>query len=82
VGDVRGLGGMFGMELVLDKETKAPAPDLAKALTTYCFEKGLMLLATGTYGNVIRILSPLVITDEQLDRGLKIIEEGFASICK
>ena len=82
VGDVRGLGGMIAMELVLDRETKAPAPDLAKALTTYCFEKGLMLLATGTYGNVIRILSPLVITDDQLERGLKIIEDGFAVIGK
>lgn len=82
VGDVRGLSGMQAMELVLDRETKVPAPDLARGLTSYCFEKGLLLLATGTYGNVIRILSPLVITDEQLERGLDIIEQGFQAIEK
>jgi 4-aminobutyrate aminotransferase/(S)-3-amino-2-methylpropionate transaminase len=82
VGDVRGLSGMMAMELVLDKETKAPAPELANALKTFCFEKGLMLLATGTYGNVIRILSPLVITDDQLEQGLNIMEQGFAAIGK
>jgi 4-aminobutyrate aminotransferase/(S)-3-amino-2-methylpropionate transaminase len=82
VGDVRGLSGMMAMELVLDRETKAPAPDLAKALTGFCFERGVLLLATGTYGNVIRILAPLVITDEQLERGLDIIEQGFVALGK
>jgi 4-aminobutyrate aminotransferase / (S)-3-amino-2-methylpropionate transaminase / 5-aminovalerate transaminase len=82
IGDVRGIGAMVAMELVHDKKTKAPAPDLAKVLTSYCFKKGLLLLATGTCGNVIRILSPLVITNDQLEKGLEIIEGGFASICK
>ena len=82
VGDVRGLGAMVGMELVKDRETKEPAADQAKALTGYAFNKGLLVLATGTYGNVIRILSPLVITDEQLERGLQILEEGLAELSK
>ena len=82
IGDVRGLGGMIGMELVNDRTSKEPAGDKARALTAYALKNGLMLLATGTYGNVIRVLSPLVITDEQLDRGLDIIEKGLAEISK
>lgn len=82
VGDVRGMGAMVAMELVTDRESKAPATELAKALTGRCLEKGLLVLASGTYGNVIRTLSPLVITDEQLDRGLQILEEGLAEVSK
>ena len=82
IGDVRGLSGMMAMELVHDKDTKAPAPELARAVVSHCFENGLLMLATGTYGNVLRILSPLVITDEQLDRGLDIVEKAFAAVCK
>jgi 4-aminobutyrate aminotransferase/(S)-3-amino-2-methylpropionate transaminase len=82
IGNVRGLSAMVGMELVHDRESKTPAPELARAVVSHCFENGLMLLATGTYGNVLRVLSPLVITDEQLERGLKIFEEGFAAVCK
>jgi len=80
VGDVRGLGAMVAMELVTDRESKKPAADLAKDLTGRCREKGLLVLASGTYGNVIRTLSPLVITDEQLEQGLQILEEGLAEV--
>ena len=80
VGDVRGLGAMVAMELVTDRESKKPATELAKALTGRCLEKGLLILASGTYGNVVRILSPLVITDNQLERGLQILEEGLAEV--
>ena len=80
VGDVRGLGAMVAMELVTDRESKKPATELAKALTGRCLEKGLLVLASGTYGNVVRILSPLVITDKQLERGLQILEEGLAEV--
>jgi len=82
VGDVRGVGAMVAMELVTDRESKQPAADLAKALTGRCLEKGLLVLASGTYGNVVRILSPLVITDEQLEQGLQILEEGLAEVSK
>jgi 4-aminobutyrate aminotransferase/(S)-3-amino-2-methylpropionate transaminase len=77
VGDVRGLGAMVGMELVVDRKTKEPATALAKQLVAKCREKGLLMISAGTHSNIIRPLMPLVITDEQLERGLKIIGEGL-----
>lgn len=82
IGDVRGLGPMLALELVKDRETKEPAADEAKALRQFCIEKGLVILSCGTFGNVIRLLMPLVIGDDELERGLAIMEEGFASISK
>jgi 4-aminobutyrate aminotransferase/(S)-3-amino-2-methylpropionate transaminase len=82
IGDVRGLGPMLALELVRDRETKEPAAAETKALTKFCYEKGLILLSCGNFGNVIRTLMPLVITDEQLERGLAIMEEGLASLSK
>lgn len=82
IGDVRGLGPMIALELVKDKQEKTPAADETKALVKYCLERGLLILACGTYGNVIRFLMPLVITDEQLNQGLEILEDGFAAICQ
>ncbi len=73
---------MLALELVRDRETKEPAADEAKALVKYCYEKGLILLSCGNFGNVIRTLMPLVITDEPLERGLAIMEDGFESISK
>jgi 4-aminobutyrate aminotransferase/(S)-3-amino-2-methylpropionate transaminase len=80
IGDVRGKGPMLAMELVEDRETKIPATDKAKALVSRCFEKGLVLLSCGNFGNVIRTLMPLVITDEQLEEGLAILEESLEEI--
>jgi 4-aminobutyrate aminotransferase / (S)-3-amino-2-methylpropionate transaminase / 5-aminovalerate transaminase len=80
IGDVRGLGPMIAMELVKDRGKKTPAGDAAKALVKYCFDRGLILLACGVYGNVIRLLMPLVIGSEQLDRGLEIVHDGLAFI--
>ena len=82
IGDVRGLGPMMAMELVKDRQKKTPAGEAAKALVKYCFDHGLILLACGTYGNVIRLLMPLVIGSEQLNRGLEIIHDGLAVIQK
>jgi len=82
VGDVRGIGPMLAMELVKDRAAKTPATDEAKALLKYCFERGLIVLACGGYGNVIRLLMPLVIEDEQLERGLTILEEGLGTLGK
>jgi len=62
------------------EETKEPAADQAKALVKFCYTKGLILLSCGSFGNVIRTLMPLVITDEQLERGFAIMEEGLAEI--
>ena len=82
VGDVRGLGPMVGIELVRDRERKTPADTEAKALVRFCCEKGLVILSCGNFSNVIRTLMPLVITDEQLERGLAIMEEGLASLSR
>ena len=79
IGDIRGLGGMLGLELVKDKGTKEPAPELTNALIAECVRNGLMLESAGTYGNVIRFLAPLVITDEQLECGLRIMEQSLCT---
>jgi 4-aminobutyrate aminotransferase/(S)-3-amino-2-methylpropionate transaminase len=73
---------MLALELVQDRETKAPAKEAADKLVKFCFDRGLVLLSCGNFGNVIRTLMPLVITDEQLERGLAILEEGFRELKK
>jgi len=80
VGDVRGLGPMAALELVKDRKTKMPATEETRALVQFCFERGLILLSCGGYGNVIRLLAPLVITEDIVDKGLNIIEEGLLKI--
>jgi 4-aminobutyrate aminotransferase/(S)-3-amino-2-methylpropionate transaminase len=82
IGDVRGLGPMLAMELVEGREAKEPASDKARALVKFCYEKGLIILTCGTYSNVIRTLMPLVITDDQLEKGLNIMEEGLTVLSK
>jgi 4-aminobutyrate aminotransferase / (S)-3-amino-2-methylpropionate transaminase / 5-aminovalerate transaminase len=82
IGDVRGKGPMLALELVKDRATKQPAADEAKALVKACHEKGLILLSCGNFGNVIRTLMPLVITEEQLERGLSILADGLAALTK
>jgi 4-aminobutyrate aminotransferase len=77
VGDVRGLGPMVALELVKSRETKEPAAALASATTAAARELGLVLLSCGLYGNVIRILVPLVISDEDLDHGLELLERAL-----
>ncbi len=77
VGEVRGLGPMLALELVTDRETKEPAAELTKRTTEAARERGLILLSCGLYGNVVRILVPLVIADDDLDRGLEILEESL-----
>ena len=73
---------MMALELVKDRKTKEPAADEAKALVESCLEKGLVVLSCGTLGNVMRMLMPLVIEDDQLEKGLSILEEGLNKISK
>ena len=80
IGDVRGLGPMVGIELVKDRQSKEPAPDIARELIKYSYEHGLILLSCGNYSNVIRLVMPLVITDEQLERGFSILKDGFKEV--
>ncbi|WP_027415284.1 4-aminobutyrate--2-oxoglutarate transaminase [Aneurinibacillus terranovensis] len=77
IGDVRGLGAMMALELVKDPITKEPAKEAAGQIVTECWNNGLIGLTAGLFGNVIRFLPPLVITDEQLDKGLGILEHAI-----
>jgi 4-aminobutyrate aminotransferase/(S)-3-amino-2-methylpropionate transaminase len=77
VGEVRGLGAMLAIELVEDRESKKPAGELARRTTQAARDRGLILLACGLSGNVIRILVPLVISDEELARGFELLEESL-----
>lgn len=79
VGDVRGLGGMVGIEFVKDKASKQPDAALTSAVIRECAKNGLLVEGAGTYGNVIRFLAPLVMTDEQLACGLDIFEKAVAA---
>lgn len=80
IGDVRGLGPMLGMELVKDRTTKEPDKAAAGALARYCYEHGLVVITAGTYGNVLRLLMPLTITDDELTEGLDVLDAGLAEI--
>jgi 4-aminobutyrate aminotransferase len=79
VGDVRGLGLMVAMEFVRPGEGGGRAPDaaLTKRVQAACFDRGLLLLTAGTYVNVIRIIPPLVTTEEEVDRAIGIIAEAL-----
>ena len=80
VGEVRGLGGMCAIELVKNPATREPAADETKKLAQYCYENGLITITAGTYGNVMRILVPLVVSDAQFEEGLDVLEAGLAHI--
>ncbi|TCO79518.1 4-aminobutyrate--2-oxoglutarate transaminase [Marinisporobacter balticus] len=82
IGDVRGLGAMMAIELVKDQETKEPAKDEIKEIIKECNKQGLVVLDAGVRGNNIRFLMPLVITDEQLNFGLDIIENAIVKVCE
>jgi 4-aminobutyrate aminotransferase/(S)-3-amino-2-methylpropionate transaminase len=82
IGDVRGLGGMCALELVRDRETREPADREAKEIGHYCYEHGLITISAGTYNNILRILVPLVITDEQFEEGLGVLEAAISSVAE
>jgi len=80
IGDVRGLGAMLAIELVHDRETKNPAPDVASAVVEAAAERGLLLLKSGIYSNCIRVLVPLVISDAELDEALGVWEQALEAV--
>ncbi|HEY4870365.1 MAG TPA: 4-aminobutyrate--2-oxoglutarate transaminase [Candidatus Dormibacteraeota bacterium] len=80
VGDVRGLGAMVAMELVTDRATREPAGAMTNDILRYCHAHGLAILKAGLYDNVIRLLFALVISEQELDRGLDILEEALVSV--
>ena len=73
IGEVRGLGPMLALEL------EERTPDRAKAVVDAAFDRGLLLLSCGLYGNVLRLLPPLTISDEELDEGLGLLDEALAT---
>lgn len=77
IGDVRGLGAMCAVELVKDKASGEPAPELTSALLKAANERGLILLSCGTYGNVIRFLVPLTASDELVREGMDVFEAAL-----
>jgi 4-aminobutyrate aminotransferase/(S)-3-amino-2-methylpropionate transaminase len=79
IGDVRGLGAMLAIELVHDRETKDPAPELATKVVEAASERGLLLLKSGIYSNCIRVLVPLVISDAELDEALGAWEDALGT---
>lgn len=81
VGDVRGVGAMRAIEIVKSQSTKEPAPEETKAILAACHHRGLMIISAGTFGNVIRMLAPLVATEQQIEEGLGILEEAVAAHC-
>jgi 4-aminobutyrate aminotransferase/(S)-3-amino-2-methylpropionate transaminase len=81
VGEVRGLGAMQALELVRSRQTRAPAEEETKRILQYCYEHGLIMITAGSYGNVIRLLVPLVITDSQMDEALDVLESALATVC-
>jgi 4-aminobutyrate aminotransferase/(S)-3-amino-2-methylpropionate transaminase len=80
IGDVRGLGAMLAIELVHDRSTKDPAPEIATVVVEAASERGLLLLKSGIYSNCIRVLVPLVISEGELDEALSVWEDALGSV--
>ncbi|NLF30452.1 MAG: aspartate aminotransferase family protein [Planctomycetes bacterium] len=80
LGDVRGRGMVMGLELVTNKTTKEPAPDLTKQLICRCAEYGLLIGSVGIYGNVIRVAPPLVMNEAEAHESLDIMERALLSL--
>jgi 4-aminobutyrate aminotransferase/(S)-3-amino-2-methylpropionate transaminase len=73
---------MRAIELVRSPETREPAKEETEQIVRYCYQHGLIVLSAGTYGNVIRLLVPLVITDAQFEEGLDVLEAALASVAE
>lgn len=82
VGEVRGLGAMQALELVRDRNSRQPADQETKRVAQYCYEHGLVLITAGSYGNVIRLLMPLVLTDAQMDESMDVLEAALANVAE
>ena len=80
IGDVRGLGAMVAIELVKNRRPDSPDTDLTKALVQAAGRRGLVILACGMYGNVIRFLAPLTISDALLKEGINLFEQSLDEV--
>jgi 4-aminobutyrate aminotransferase-like enzyme len=83
IGDVRGLGLLIGVEIVKDREKNTPDPEAANAICAEVFKRGVYVLSMGSYGGrVIRVAPPLIITEEQADTVIEILEESIGKVEK
>lgn len=80
IGDVRGLGSMMAIEFVKDRTTREPDPDAVAKVSAYCLQHGVITMRAGLYTNCIRLLMPLVITDEQLQEGLDVLDAAIRAL--
>ena len=80
VGDFRGRGAMLALEFVADSISKAPHPTAAKDVAAYCWDRGVLILTCGTYGNVVRLLPPLAMPDELLEQAMDILVAGIRDV--
>jgi 4-aminobutyrate aminotransferase/(S)-3-amino-2-methylpropionate transaminase len=71
---------MQAIELVRSSDKREPAPDETKQIMQYCYEHGLITITAGSYSNVVRVLVPLVITDDQMDEGLDVLESALQAV--
>lgn len=76
VGEARGKGLMFGIEIVHDKASKDPAPELAQKIRTLCHRSGLLVEIGGHYNNVVRFLPPLILTEDLAHKGIEIFADA------
>jgi 4-aminobutyrate aminotransferase-like enzyme len=82
LGDARGQGLVWGLEIVKDRSSKEPAPDLAKRIIREACTRGLLMIAPiGLHGNVLRIAPPLVIKADQVEEGLGLLEKALKAVC-
>lgn len=82
ISDVRGLGAMMAFELSVNGDLNKPDAELCKKIVQRCYEKGLIVISAGVHGNVIRNLAPLVISDDDLNKGLDMLEESLQELTK
>lgn len=82
IGEVRGLGAMQAFELVRSRSTREAADSETKEVSQFCYEHGLITITAGSYGNVIRLLMPIVITDAQMDEALDVLEAALAAVAE
>jgi 4-aminobutyrate aminotransferase/(S)-3-amino-2-methylpropionate transaminase len=80
IGDIRGVGAMQAIELVVDRVTKEPAETETREVLVACHRRGLVMISAGTFGNTIRLLVPLIATDDQIEEGLEVLEQALAEV--
>ncbi|RBP89136.1 4-aminobutyrate aminotransferase/(S)-3-amino-2-methylpropionate transaminase [Cytobacillus firmus] len=81
VGEVRSLGAMCAIEFVKDQDTKEPNKEIVQEILSIAHKRGLIVMSAGLFGNIIRLLTPLITPDEQLNEGLTVLEEVIAECC-